>query len=112
LSSCYSKKLGVDQRQYNAGSYILIALAVLGATYLVYRRGTTTWAHWLILLWFGTAAIAILIVNPLPWPRYYLPVLVPLYVIVAAGIQHLIFLASAVYERLNENKMMVAERTD
>lgn len=54
---------------------IFLLLSVFGAITLTRDQGIPREARWLVLIWIGGAALATLWLTPLPWARYYLPLL-------------------------------------
>ncbi|MYD09330.1 MAG: hypothetical protein F4X02_04720 [Chloroflexi bacterium] len=64
------------------GILCLVASAI-GAGLLARNRGVSADMRLLILLWAGISALATLQLTPLPWARYYLPLL-PVVILLAA----------------------------
>lgn len=54
---------------------IVLLLSTFGALRLARDRGISGETRWLILIWIGGSALMTLWLTPLPWARYYLPLL-------------------------------------
>lgn len=79
---------------------LLIAACTAGLIYLG-RRWRTPEA-WTTLVWLGVTAVGLLILTPLPWQRYYLPLVAPLAVVAGTGIDAA---ARRVWERLGRGRI-------
>ena len=62
---------------------LCLVASVIGAGLLARNRGISPDMRLLILLWAGISALATLQLTPLPWARYYLPLL-PVAILLAA----------------------------
>lgn len=79
-------------------SLLNLLLAALGALMLARDRRIAPDARWLLLLWSVGTALSTLWLTPLPWARYYLP-LVPAQILLIA--YALVTLAQQVWRRQN-----------
>ena len=66
---------------------VCLLLAVYGAVQLTHNRGVSLENRTLILVWIGGTAVAALLLTPLPWARYYLPLAPALVILVAHALQ-------------------------
>ncbi len=62
---------------------LVLLICVFGALKLALDSGVSREARWLILLWSAGAALSTLWLTPLPWARYYLPLLPAVSLLVA-----------------------------
>ena len=71
------------------GGLVMLGLTIWGIVYLVRARHIDRKVRWLLLAWGGGIAIITLLVTPLPWQRYYLPVLPFVQIAAACALVHL-----------------------
>ncbi|MCY4020649.1 MAG: phospholipid carrier-dependent glycosyltransferase [Chloroflexi bacterium] len=72
------------------GGLIMAGLSVWGIVYLARAPQIDRKYRWLLLVWGGGIAGITLLVTPLPWQRYYLPVLPFAQLAAACAVAHLI----------------------
>ncbi len=73
------------------GGGLVMALASIGILTLIVPRWSATprYLAWGVLIWLGVN-IAVLLVNPLPWQRYYIALIPILSLLAGVGILHVV----------------------
>lgn len=69
---------------------VMAGLSIVGSAYLARAPQIDIRYRWLLLVWGGGIALITLLVTPLPWQRYYLPVLPYAQVAAACALVHLV----------------------
>ena len=71
------------------GGLVMLGLTIWGIVQLVRARHIDRKVRWLLLAWGGGIAFIMILVTPLPWQRYYLPVLPFVQIAAACALVHL-----------------------
>lgn len=87
--AAYESSPWVLPRQVNwLRALVVVPLAALGAVALARRRDAVAWVA---AAWITCGLVAAFVLTPLPWARYYLPALPPLYALAAAALGNLVW---------------------
>ncbi len=84
---------------------VCLVLATYGALMLARSKSIRSEYKTMLLVWIGGLALVTLIVTPLPWARYYLPLIPALTVLVSHA---LVTIAPAIWKRVNPQSDGVA----
>ena len=84
---------------------VSLVLATYGALMLVRSKSIASEHKTMLLVWIGGLALVTLIATPLPWARYYLPLIPALTVLVSHA---LVTIAPAIWKRVNQRSDGVA----
>jgi len=79
---------GVSLGGSTVGAIVLAALAALGAWWLVRDSGNGE-ARWIVGLWTLVIMASTLVLTPIEWQRYYVPVYPAVGLLAALGLKHL-----------------------